>query len=118
VTRRRASTGTWSRWAAPTAFLAGATIAIVLVASALHGDRSNAPATTATPPAHTTKTVAKKTKRAKTTTVGKRSYYTVVAGDTFGTIAAKTGTTVADLERLNPDTSSTTLHIGQKIRVG
>ena len=115
---RRAPTGTWSRWAAPTAFLAAATIAIVLVASALHGDGTGGPTTPTATAAHTTRKPAKKPARAKTTTVGKRSYYTVVAGDTFGAIAAKTGTTVADLERLNPDVSSTTLHIGQKIRVG
>jgi len=116
--RRRAATGSWSRWAAPTAFLAGATIAILLVASALHGDRQAGPAAPATAVSRTTAAKTTTRKPAKTTTVGKRSYYTVVAGDTFGTIAAKTGTTVAELEQLNPDVSSTTLHIGQKIRVG
>jgi LysM repeat protein len=114
--RRRAATGSWSRWAAPAAFLAGATIAIVLVASALHGDRV---ANQSAPPAVPRTTAATTTNgKAKTTTVGKRSYYTVVAGDTFGTIAAKAGTSVAELEQLNPGISSTSLHIGQKIRVG
>ena len=111
----RSRQGGWSRWAAPTAFLAGATIAIVLVASALHGDRQAEPPPRSSPAARTSATGT--TTRARTETVGERAFYTVVAGDTFGTIAAKTGTTVADLERLNPNTSSTTLHIGQKIRV-
>jgi LysM repeat protein len=113
--RRPRATGAWTRWAAPTAFLAAATIAIVLVASALHGDRKDEPPAR-TPAARTT--TAHTPTRAKTETVGKRTYYTVVPGDTFGTIAAKTGASVADLERLNPGVSSTALHIGQKIRVG
>jgi len=41
----------------------------------------------------------------------------VVAGDTFGVIAAKTGTSVAELGQLNPGVSSTALHVGQKLRV-
>jgi LysM repeat protein len=107
VARSRAD---WRRYAAPTAFLAGATIAIVLIASALHHaqDRSptSAPSTSAT-----------RTAPPQTTAVGKRRFYTVVAGDTFGVIAAKTQTTVAELERLNPGVSSTSLHIGQKLRI-
>ena len=44
-------------------------------------------------------------------------YYTVQTGDTFGSISAKTGTRIADLERLNPGVSSNTLRVGQKLRV-
>ena len=38
-------------------------------------------------------------------------------GDTFGSIAAKVGTTISALETLNPGVSSTALQVGQKIRV-
>lgn len=108
----------WNRWAAPTAFLAAATIAIVLVASALHGNTSEPQATGSTAAATTTRAAPTTTRaRTKTTTSPGGSFYSVVAGDTFGTIAAKSGTTVAELERLNPTVSSTSLHIGQKIRV-
>jgi LysM repeat protein len=103
----------WQRYAAPTAFLAVATIAIVLVASALNHATGGATTTTtiaAKPAPASTRTV-------ETTTVGKRRFYTVVAGDTFGVIAGKTQTTVADIERLNPGISSTSLHIGQKLRI-
>jgi LysM repeat protein len=104
----------WSRWAAPTAFLAAATVAIVLVASALHGTSDERPAPGVTVPATS---AARTTTRARTRTTARGTFYTVVAGDTFGTIAAKTGTTVARLEQLNPTVSSTSLHIGQKLRV-
>ena len=39
------------------------------------------------------------------------------AGDTFGSISAKTGVPVAQLERLNPGVSSNSLQVGQKLRV-
>jgi len=101
-------------YAAPTAFLAVATVAIVLVASALHhAQKTRTTGTTASRPPAATTTHA----TAKTTTQHGRRYYTVVAGDTFGVIAGKTGVSVTDLERLNPGVSATSLHIGQKLRV-
>jgi LysM repeat protein len=111
MARRRSND--WQHWAAPTAFLAIATIAIVLVASS-HTKRS-----TDEPPVPTTSHAAKTTsaKRHTTTAAGARRTYTVVAGDTYGVIAEKTGTTVAELERLNPGVSSTSLHVGQTLRV-
>jgi LysM repeat protein len=108
--------GDWQRYAAPVAFLAFATIAIVLVASALHGSPvQEAPQPGAGPTATGSRTT--ETQAATTTTVSGRRAYTVVAGDTFGVIASKTGTTVAELEQLNPGVSSTSLHVGQKLRV-
>ena len=112
--RRRRRPRGWAHYAAPTAFLVGATIAIVLVASALRGGSADERAGTtavATSPSSTRP-------KAKTTTgPNGRRYYTVVAGDTFGAIAAKTGVPVKRLQRLNPGVSSTSLHIGQKLRV-
>jgi Tfp pilus assembly protein FimV len=105
----------WQRYAAPTAFLAVATIAIVLVASALQGTTADAPPPVAPPRATTT--AGTMTSAAVTTTRAGRRTYTVVAGDTFGVIAGKTGTSVAELEQLNPGVSSTSLHVGQKLRV-
>jgi LysM repeat protein len=43
--------------------------------------------------------------------------YVVESGDTLESIATKTKTTVADLERLNPGIDPTALRVGQKIRV-
>jgi LysM repeat protein len=104
--------GRFSRYAAPLAFLTAVTIAVLLVASALKSDD--------TAGTKTTTTVA--TSRKTTTKPGKRKprpprYYVVVAGDTFEVIAGKTGVSVETLERLNPDVSTTSLHVGQKLRV-
>jgi LysM repeat protein len=41
----------------------------------------------------------------------------VQTGDTFGAIAARNGTSVSELERLNPGVSSNALQVGQRIRV-
>jgi LysM repeat protein len=106
----------WQRYAAPTAFLAVATVAIVLVASALQG-ATDGKAPPAIPTVTEQTPAATKTQAATTTTQGSRRFYTVVAGDTFGAIAEKTGTSVEQLEQLNPDASSTSLHVGQKLRV-
>jgi len=47
----------------------------------------------------------------------RRRAYTVQSGDTLESIAAKTGTTVARLEQLNPGVDPTALRVGEKIRV-
>jgi LysM repeat protein len=111
----------WTRYAAPAAFLLAATIAVLLVRSGLRGAETPAPTQPVT-------TVSKQKPKAKpattrktgtsTTRSGAARYYTVVAGDTFGTIASKNGTTVASIEALNPGIRSTSLFIGQRIRVG
>jgi LysM repeat protein len=105
----------WRRYAAPAGFLLAATIAVVLIHSGLQSGKSsggsNAPVVTTTSRKHvatTTTTVARK---------AKKQYYTVLAGDTFGVISTKTGVPVATIEQLNPNVSSTSLFIGEKIRI-
>ena len=60
----------------------------------------------------------KKTKTTKRTapTSGPR-FWTVQAGDTFGVIATKTGVPVATIQQLNPNVKSTSLFIGEKLRL-
>jgi len=41
----------------------------------------------------------------------------IQSGDTFGTVAAKFDTTVEALQALNPDVSTNSLSVGQRIRV-
>ena len=98
-----------ARVAAPVAFLAAVTIGAVVVRAGFeHGKQhANTPTTTVT-----TKTTWKHShKRRQLRT------YTVQSGDTFASIAAKEGTTVARLEHLNPGVDPTTLRVGEKIRV-
>ena len=59
----------------------------------------------------------KKEKKTHTAVQTRHRTYTVVSGDTLAGIAAKTGTTVAKLEQLNPGIDPTALRVGQTIRV-
>jgi LysM repeat protein len=108
----------WRRYAAPAAFLLAATIAVLLIRSGLHAGGS-APATTRDVPTTTRKVVAPTTttKKTKTSTTTAQRFWVVQAGDTFGVISSKTGVPVATIEQLNPDVKSTSLFIGQKIRL-
>jgi LysM repeat protein len=108
----------WRRYAAPAAFLLAATIAILLIRSGLHAGGPFT--TTKAVPSTVPKTVvtSKSTTTSKTaSTAVARRFWTVQAGDTFGVISSKTGVPVATIERLNPKVKSTSLFIGQKVRL-
>ena len=111
----------WRRYAAPAAFLLAVTIAVVLIHSGLqkgsHGATAvTAPTTTTRKRVVTTTTTTTATKRT-TTTTSAAGFWTVQAGDTFGVISSKTGVPVATIEQLNPNVKSTSLFIGEKIRI-
>jgi LysM repeat protein len=101
-----------TRWAAPVAFLAAVTIGVLVVRAGLeHGQHHNAaPPTTAV-------TSKKKHHHSHGHQHQQKKMYTVVSGDTLAGIAAKTGTSVAQLEHLNPGIDPTALRVGQRIRV-
>jgi LysM repeat protein len=99
----------WRRYAAPAAFLLTVTVAVVLVRSGLEHKPSRSSTTTTTrsiPPSPQI-----------STTANKREFWRVRAGDTFGVISSKTGVPVARIERLNPKVTSTSLFIGEKVRI-
>jgi LysM repeat protein len=105
----------WRRYAAPAAFLLAVTIAVVLIRSGINHGKAKTPAATTPVTTHsTTTTPAKPAKNKKQST---RRYYTVQAGDTFSVISSKTGVPVATIRRLNPKASSTSLFIGERIRI-
>jgi len=90
--------GNWRRYVAPAAFLAAVTIAVVLIRAGLESGSSS-------------------TTTSATTTVVAKRYYRVRVGDTFGSIAKATGVSVKTIERLNPKVHSTSLFIGERIRI-
>jgi LysM repeat protein len=91
----------WRRYLAPLAFLVAVTIAVALIRSGLEsgGSGRGAGATTTT-----------------NGPVAKR-YWRVRAGDTFALIARKEHVSIKTIERLNPKVSSTSLFVGERIRV-
>jgi LysM repeat protein len=105
VDRRRIA-----RWVAPVAFLAAITIGALVVRAGLHQG---------TPHARTQTTTTTSKKKGHRHGHGPRHVqrYTIQSGDTLASIAAKTGTSVARLEQLNPGIDPTALRVGEKIRV-
>jgi LysM repeat protein len=97
-----------ARVAAPVAFLAAVTIGALFVRAGFQHGKHHA----TTPTTTVTKTTRKHGHKR-----GQPRTYTVQSGDTFASIAAKEGTTVARLEQLNPGVDPATLRIGEKIRV-
>lgn len=106
----------WRRYAAPAAFLLAATVAIVLIRSGIESGRKGGAPPAPSVPAKLVATTAPTTTSARRTAPARR-YWTVHAGDTFGLISARTGVPVATIEQLNPTVSSTSLFIGEKIRI-
>ena len=109
-----------ARWRGPAAFLAAATIAILLVRSGLSTTTTRpapppAAATTTAPPATTTRPQA--TRPATTAPAPAAEFYVIEAGDTLAVIADRFETTVEELLVLNPDIDPVSLTIGQRIRV-
>ena len=100
-----------ARYAAPAAFLAAVTIGVIVIRAGFeHGKHhANNPSTTATTRTSATHKHGHKQAHART--------YTIQSGDTLATIAAANGTTVVQLEHLNPGIDPQALRVGQKIRV-
>ena len=99
----------WRRYAAPAAFLLAVTVAVALVRSGLEHPSSASTTTTTTrriPPSPQV-----------STTANNREYWRVRAGDTFGVISAKTGVSAKRIQRLNPKVTSTSLFIGENVRI-
>ena len=101
VDRRRVA-----RIAAPLAFLAAVTVAVLLVRAGLDEASTRAEPTAPTATAPTT-----------TTPASGRRFYRIRAGDTLAAIAPRFGLTEVELVALNPGIEPTALHIGQRIRV-
>jgi LysM repeat protein len=116
-----------ARYGAPAAFLAAATVAVLLIKAGLGGSSGGdasptvpllpaAPTTTTVPTGKVTVTTAPRASTTATTTSA-AEYYTVASGDTLGTVAANYSTSVEELLRLNPGVDPRALHVGQRIRV-
>jgi LysM repeat protein len=105
-----------ARFAAPAAFLAAATVAILIVRSGLREELAEPVAPPATVPATTAPATTEPATTAPATTAAER-FYVIEPGDTLAVIADEHGTTVEQLLVLNPDLDPVALTVGQRIRV-
>ena len=101
-----------TRLAAPAAFLAGITVAVLLVRAGL----SDGETTTAAQTSVATTTAAT-TGRTQTATQAAPVFVEVESGGTLDQIALDNDTTVEQLLQLNPGLDPTALQVGQRIRV-
>lgn len=105
-----------ARLAAPAALLLAATVAVLLVRSALDTDTEQTPTTATTTAARPAPPPPPRPGRTSTAE-SQAEFYTVRAGDTLATIADQYGTTVEELLLLNPQVDPIELRVGQRVRV-
>ena len=106
----------WRRYVAPAAFLLAATIAVILIRAGLESGGSPRTASVGSPAPR--KHVVSTTSVATTAkTAPRKRFWVVQAGDTFAVISSKTGVPVATIVQLNPNAHSTSLFIGERIRL-
>ncbi len=100
-----------TRLAAPAAFLAGITVAVLLVRAGMSDGETTTAAQTSVA------TTVATTTAATTTTAPKPVFVEVESGGTLDQIALDNDTTVEQLLLLNPGLDPTGLQVGQRIRV-
>jgi LysM repeat protein len=101
-----------TRYGAPAAFLAAATVAVLLVRAGLKEDEAVPTTPTAAATVRAAPAPAQTTAKRR-----RRAYYRLEAGDTLETVATKYDTTVHQLLLFNTGVKPTSLRIGQKLRV-
>jgi LysM repeat protein len=102
------------RSAAPIAFLALVTIAVLVVRSG-HGGAAPHRATSA--PHRAKPRAAAKPHATARTDRAAAAYYRIQSGDTLDAVARHFGTSVDRLLALNPGIEPTALHVGQRVRI-
>jgi len=105
------------RYAAPAAFLLAATIAVLLIRSALDESGPTPATTSVAVTTHRTTSAKTTTATPATATTAAAEFHTIVSGDTFQQLALDNHTTVDELVRLNPGVDPSALTVGQKIRI-
>jgi Tfp pilus assembly protein FimV len=109
--------GSLSRFAAPAAFLAAVTLAVLLIRGAL---RDDAPARPSAAVAQSAAPASPPASPRRTTTAAPAAegrFHAIRAGETLGAVAGRYETTVAALVELNPDIDPVALQVGQRVRV-
>ena len=98
---------------APLALVAVAVAVVVVIANSdvTGGDDDNGGEVTTTQASDTETTTTPNRQRRQ------RRNYVVKPGDSFGSIAEKTGVSIAQLEQLNPDVDPQALVVGQRIKL-
>jgi LysM repeat protein len=103
-----AAGSTWARYLAPVVFLLAVTGVVLVVRAGLRSDSS---------PGTTRSATTKSAPAARPKPTAAKRWYVIQSGDTLDAIAARLGTSVAVLLRLNPGVEPTALRPGERLRV-
>jgi LysM repeat protein len=108
-----------SRFAAPAAFLAAVTVAVLVVRHAVADDTPSRSAAAATPAPARPPAAPPPAPPGRTATAPPRdaAFHEIRAGDTLGTVADRYDTSVEVLVELNPGIDPVALQVGQRVRV-
>jgi LysM repeat protein len=102
----------------PLRYLAPLALAAILVATYLVVQHNVGTSSTSSPTSSSTPAPSTSTTKSSTKTTSTRSrYYTVRSGDSLSVISARTGVPLPTLESLNPGVSSSSLQVGQRLRL-
>lgn len=102
----------------PLRYLAPLALAAILVATYLVVQHNVGTSSPSSPSGSATSTQSTSTTKSSTkTTSAKSKYYTVRSGDSLSVISARTGVPLPTLESLNPGVSSSSLQVGQRLRL-
>ena len=118
--RRSDEKGRFSAWSfvAPVILVVAVIIVVGVARPILSEVRDGTSSSSSTSTSHTNgTTVPVGTATTRTSKAKGKRFDTVKAGDTFGSIASRNGTTVAKLRKLNPKVDSQSLQLNQRIRV-
>jgi LysM repeat protein len=96
-----------ARLAAPLALLAAAVAVVIVVQASRSDPQSSAPAATRTAVTQPARATRRATPHA----------YVVKAGDTLTVIADKTGVSLDEIQRLNPDVDPNALQTGERLKL-
>ena len=107
----------WRRYVAPAAFLLAATIAVVLIRAGLEAGGSRHGTTAAGLARARRSTSSRRPRSRRPRASPAKRFWVVRAGDTFAVISSKTACRSRRIVRLNPNAHSTSLFIGERIRL-
>jgi LysM repeat protein len=106
-----------ARWLAPLALVVCAVAAFAVVQDGSSSGDGGKTATTVTSESKSTGKGADASPSRRSAAAKRKRTYIVKSGDVLSSIAEAHGTTVEELQALNPSVDAATLHVGQKIRL-
>jgi lipoprotein NlpD len=109
--------GPVARTAAPVAFLAAVTVAVLVVRAGLGGEAKTLPSPAQRAKTHAASAKLRPPKKHPAAARVSAAYYRIQSGDTLDAVSRRFGTPLSKLLALNPGVEPTALRVGQRVRI-